>query len=93
MSLNDIIIEPGLQINNQQTIIPNGVVTITNLITTNPNFDPQITENLVETVTNKYDNNSNETSDTELIVEQIRNYAVQIKCENLIFFGVRNLEN
>ncbi len=90
MSVN-MLVDPGLQINNQQTVTPNGVVTITNLITTNPNFDPQITENLVGTVTNHYDNDPNETSNTELIVEQIRDYATQIKCDN--FHGKGSIDD
>ncbi len=91
MLVNDTIVETGLQINNQQSLSENGVVSTTNFITTNPNYNVQITENLEERVTNKYDDDPNTLSNTELIVEQIRDYAVQIKCEN--FHGKGNIDD
>lgn len=73
------ITEPGLVITHNQQGIPDDYLnTISTFNTTDPiNHVPQINENLVENIT-IYDNNSN----SEAIVNEIRQYATQIKCED-----------
>jgi hypothetical protein len=79
--LNETIIDTGLVINNLQTATQDiNVVTETNFNTTDPNAVPQITENLRETVEYNYDDNVITESDN--LVNEIRHYAQQIKCED-----------
>lgn len=89
--LDQTIVEPGLEINNNQQITPNtNVTTDTTFISTDPNhFVPNINEHLNETVEYNYDDNINTESDC--IVDEIRNYASLIKCED--FHGKGNIDD
>lgn len=89
--LDQTIVEPGLEIHNNQQITPNtNVTTDTTFISTDPNnFVPNINEHLNETVEYNYDDNINTESD--LIVDEIRNYASLIKCED--FHGKGNIDD
>lgn len=80
--LNQTIIEPGLEINYTQQAIPDTSVTTTATFTsTDPeNHVPDINENLNETVEYNYDDNVITESDN--LVNEIRDYANKIKCED-----------
>jgi hypothetical protein len=55
-------------------------VTHTTFDTINPDFDPQIDENLVEQVVAYYD--SEQQSDTKVVMDEIRLYASRIQCDD-----------
>ena len=89
--LNETIVEPGLIITNEQTTVPdNNVTTTTTFDTTDPQrYVPQISEDLQERVEYNYDDNVITESDN--IVNEIRQYAQQIKCED--FHGKGNIDD
>ncbi len=89
--VNETINEPGIQITNQQTlVVDQNLTTQTTFNTTDPvNHVPQIFENLLETVEYNYDDNVITESDN--LVNEIRNYATQIKCEN--FHGKGSIDD
>jgi len=89
--LNQTIVEPGIEITNTQTLVPDtNVTTHTDFNTTDPvNHVPQITENLDERVDYNYDDNVITESDT--VVDEIRQYAQKIKCED--FHGKGNIDD
>ena len=90
MVLSETILEPGIQIVNEQTRIPDvNVVTHTTFDTTDPNAAPQIREDLKETVEYNYDDNVITESDN--LVNEIRIYAQQIKCED--FHGKGSIDD
>ena len=80
--LNQTIVEPGLQVNYTQDIIPGTSVTTNATFTsTDPaNHVPNISENLNEIVEYNYDDNIITESDN--LVNEIRDYATKIKCED-----------
>ena len=80
--INEVIVEPGIQITNTQTIIPDvSVTTETTFNTTDPiNHVPQISEDLTETVNYNYDDNVITESDT--LVNEIKILAGQIQCSD-----------
>lgn len=55
-------------------------VTHTTFDTINPEFDPQIDQNLVEQVVAYYD--SEQQSDTKVVMDEIRLYASRIQCDD-----------
>jgi hypothetical protein len=55
-------------------------VTHTTFDTINPTFDPQIDQNLVEQVVAYYD--SEQQSDTKVVMDEIRLYASRIQCDD-----------
>jgi hypothetical protein len=88
--LDETIVEPSIQINNLQTAtLDTDVKTQTTFQTTNPDAVPQITENLKETVEYNYDDNVITESDN--LVNEIRHYAQQIKCED--FHGKGSIDD
>ncbi len=89
--LNETITEPGIVITNNQTAIPNqNVTTTTTFNTTDPaNHVPQINENLAEQITYNYDDHV--ITESDLLVDEIRRYAVQIKCED--FHGKGSIDD
>ncbi len=89
--VNETINEPGIQITNQQTlVVDQNLTTQTTFNTTDPvNHVPQISENLLETIEYNYDDNVITESDN--LVNEIRNYATQIKCEN--FHGKGSIDD
>jgi hypothetical protein len=76
--VNETIVDTGLIVTNQQSIDTAGnIKTETTFNTTNDNVNnAHIKQNLVETVTNDYDNTNNS------ILLQIKDYAGKIKCED-----------
>ena len=82
LNTSNIIVEDGLIITNTQTVvIDNNVTTNTTFDTTDPdNHVPTIHENLNEEITYNYDDNVITESDN--IVNEIREYAQKIKCED-----------
>ncbi len=80
--LDQTIVEPGLEINYTQQAIPDTSVTTNATFTsTDPdNHVPNINENLNETVEYNYDDNVITESDN--LVNEIRDYANKIKCED-----------
>ncbi len=89
--LNETIIGEGYVINNNQTAIPDqSVNTNTTFNTTDPiNHVPQIHEDLRESVEYNYDDNVITESDN--LVNEIRSYASQIKCED--FHGKGSIDD
>jgi len=89
--LNETIVDPGLVINNNQQVIPDvSVTTETTFNTTDPiNYVPQISEDLTERIEYNYDDNTITESDT--LVDEIRQYAQQIKCED--FHGKGSIDD
>ena len=88
---NTIIIETGIKITNEQTIITdNNVTTHTTFNTTDPiNNIPQIKEDLLETIEYNYDDNIITESDN--LVNEIKGYATEIKCED--FHGKGSIDD
>jgi hypothetical protein len=80
--LNQTIVEPGLEIKYTQEAIPDvSVTTNATFTTTDPdNYVPNINENLNEVVEYNYDDNIITESDN--LVNDIRDYASKIKCED-----------
>jgi hypothetical protein len=71
LSLDQTIVEPGIIITNQQGQTADGTgVTHTTFTTTDPTFDPQITENLLETVDIK--NASYDDTSSAVLAENVR---------------------
>jgi len=78
--INETINGVGYQVTNNQQSIPDVSVTTTSTFTTSdPTAVPQINQNLNEVV-NEYDNTN--IPATEGIVNEIRHYAAQIKCDD-----------
>lgn len=85
-TLNEQTVEPSIEIVNQQGIDAEGdIITKTIFTTTDPNSDVQINQLLVQEI-EQYDNN-----ETDPIVEEIRNYANQIKCSD--FHGKGSIDD
>jgi hypothetical protein len=84
-TLNETISSSGAIVSNQQgdTISGDGV-TITLFTTTeHPDNDAvNITENLGQVVQSYFDNTSNPLSESNIVLNDIKAYAAQIKCEN-----------
>jgi hypothetical protein len=84
LDLNQTIIENGIQITNQQgQTLDDKEITQTTFITTDPTFDPQITENLIETIdinNPTYDDTIN--SESANLLNEIKSCAEQIKCSD-----------
>ena len=80
--LNETLTGDGYVVTNNQTAIPDqSVNTNTTFNTTDPvNYVPQIYEDLKESVEYNYDDNVITESDN--LVNEIRTYASQIKCED-----------
>ncbi len=91
VSLNQTIVEPGLEINyNQQAIPDTSVTTNATFISTDPvNYVPNINENLNEVVEYNYDDHVITESDN--LVDEIRDYASKIKCED--FHGKGSIDD
>jgi hypothetical protein len=89
--LNETITGDGYIITNNQTAIPDqSVNTNTTFNTTDPlNHVPQIHEDLKESVEYNYDDNVITESDN--LVNEIRTYAAQIKCED--FHGKGSIDD
>lgn len=89
--VNETINGVGFQATNNQTLIPDvSVTTHSNFTTTDPlNHVPQINENLNEDVEYEYDDNIISVNDN--IVNEIRHYATQIKCED--FHGKGSIDD
>lgn len=89
--LDEMIIKPGLIIhNNQQIHTDIDVTTETTFNTTDPiNNVPIINEDLVEVV--NYNNDTEPNTETALLVNQIRQYALQIKCDD--FHGKGSIDD
>lgn len=89
--LDENIVEPGLVITNSQQAVPDvSVTTETTFNTTDPvNYVPQISEDLTEHVEYNYDDNTITESDT--LVDEIRGFAQQIKCED--FHGKGSIDD
>ena len=77
LTLNQTIVGNGYIVNNRQ----GDGVTQTTFNTTDPTFDPQITENLKETVEAYYNDELNHT-ETSNIMADIRDYASKIQCDD-----------
>ena len=92
-TLNQTIIDVGIQIVNQQGQTVDGrEVTHTTFITTDPTFEPQITEDLIASVditTPSYDDTS--TGESATILAEIKTYASQISCSN--FHGKGSIDD
>ena len=88
---NETITEPGLVITNNQQINPDvNVVTITTFNTTDPaNHVPVINEDLTGVVEYNYDDQVITESDN--LVNEIRQYAQQIKCDD--FHGKGSIDD
>ena len=85
-TLNETIVEPSIEIVNQQGTDTEGdTITKTIFTTTDPNSDVQINQLLVHEI-QQYDNN-----ETDSIVEEIRGYANQIKCSE--FHGKGSIDD
>jgi hypothetical protein len=90
LTLDETINGNGFVVVNQQgTTINGNEVTHTTFDTINPTFDPQIKENLVETVNNYYDNEQN--NETKLVLDQIKLYAGKIQCDD--FHGKGSIDD
>ncbi len=89
--LNQTIVEPGLEINyNQQAIPDTSVTTNATFTSTDPaNYVPNINENLNEVVEYNYDDHVITESDN--LVDEIRDYASKIKCED--FHGKGSIDD
>ncbi len=89
--VDETIIEQGIEITNKQIAVQDqSVNTNTTFNTTDPvNHVPQIYEDLKESVEYNYDDNVITESDN--IVNEIRNYAAQIKCED--FHGKGSIDD
>jgi hypothetical protein len=88
--LDNIIIEPSIKIVNEQIKIPDiNVITHTTFDTLDPNAIPQIKEDLTEKIEYNYDDNIITESDN--LVNEIRHYALQIKCED--FHGKGSIDD
>lgn len=89
-SLNVIINGDGYHITHQQGFTSDGSnVTLSSFHTTDASFDTQITEELVQIVTTYDDVPDN--SPNKLILDQIKSYASQIKCED--FHGKGSIDD
>jgi len=89
--INETIDGVGFISTNNQTLIQDTSVTTTSTFTTTDqsNHVPQINENLNENVEYEYDDNI--ISATDNIVNEIRHYATQIKCED--FHGKGSIDD
>jgi hypothetical protein len=89
-SLNTIINGDGYHITHQQGFTSDGSnVTLSSFHTTDASFDTQITEELVQIVTTYDDVPDN--SPNKLVLDQIKSYASQIKCED--FHGKGSIDD
>jgi hypothetical protein len=94
LSLNETIVEPGIEIINQQGQTNDGKeITKTTFETTDPTFDPQITEQLIETVdvTTPSYNDTNNNSESANVLSEIKLYASQITCSD--FHGKGSIDD
>jgi hypothetical protein len=89
LTLDQTTIEPGLIITNKQGTTVNGNEKTESTFNTTDDINNtvSITQNLVETVSDGYDNSS----ETGQLVAQIRTYADKIKCED--FHGKGNIDD
>jgi flagellin-specific chaperone FliS len=89
--VNEVIIEPGIEITNVQQMIPNtSITTETTFNTTDPDkYVPVIKEELKETIEYNFDDNVITESDN--IVLEIKDYANKIKCDD--FHGKGTIED
>jgi hypothetical protein len=89
--LNETIVEPGLVITNLQgTTVSGDFVTQSTFNTTDPsNYVPQINQDLAETFEINYDNNVS--TESNAIVNEIKYFAQQIKCED--FHGKGSIDD
>jgi hypothetical protein len=83
-TLNETLTDPGLVIQNQQGTTEDGShVTKTTFHTTDGSgADIIIEENLVSVVQSYYDNSLDQTSETNILLNQIKDYAVKIQCSD-----------
>jgi hypothetical protein len=87
--LDQTIVEPGIKIINQQGIDANkNEVTHTTFTTTDPTFDTQINENLIETV---IISDIPDTPASTLILSDIKLYASKITCSD--FHGKGSIDD
>jgi hypothetical protein len=94
LTTNQTIVNSGIQITNQQGLSNDGKeFTQTIFTTTDPTFDPQITEHLLETVEFVNSTVSDEcvNTESELLLAEIKNYASQINCSN--FHGKGSIDD
>jgi hypothetical protein len=90
LTLDQTINGNGFIVVNQQGTDEKGdTITHSTFDTTNPMFDPQIKENLVETVDNYYDDEQN--TETKLVLDQIKLYAGKIQCDD--FHGKGSIDD
>ena len=90
LTLDQTINGNGFIVVNQQGTAANGdEVTHSTFDTTDPTLDPQIKENLVETVDNYYDDAKN--IETKLVLDQIKLYAGKIQCDD--FHGKGSIDD
>ncbi len=88
-SLNSIVDGSGYQIVYQQGFTSDGSnVTVATFYTTDASFDPQITQEFVQVIS-KYDDITN--SPNKVVLDQIKEYASQIKCED--FHGKGSIDD
>jgi hypothetical protein len=89
LSLDQTIVEPGIIITNQQGETADGTgVTHTTFTTTDPTFDPQITQNLLETVDIK---NASYDDTSSAVLAEIKTYASKISCSD--FHGKGSIDD
>jgi len=89
-TLDETIIGNGYIVGNDQGTTADGTeVTHSTFDTTDPTADPQITENLVETVNAYYDDEQN--TDTKVILDEIKLYAGRIQCDD--FHGKGSIDD
>ena len=91
LTLNQTLTGDGYVITNQQGSLPDGTeVTKTTFISSDPeNHIPNIVEDLTETVTKYYDDE--QTGPSSVLINQIKDYAVKIKCSD--FHGKGTIED
>jgi len=91
-SLNQTITETGLQIKNKQGVDASGEdITYTTFTTTHLElYVPQIQENLLQTV-ETYNDELDPTSQTSILISEIKDYASKIKCSD--FHGKGTIED
>lgn len=89
-TLDETIVGNGYIIGNEQgTTVDGTEVTHSTFDTTDPTADPQLTENLVETVNAYYDDEQN--SETKVILDEIKLYAGRIQCDD--FHGKGSIDD
>jgi hypothetical protein len=90
LTLDQTINGNGFIVVNQQGTTESGdAITHSKFDTTDPTLDPQIKENLVETINNYYDDENN--NETKLVVDQIKLYAEKIQCSD--FHGKGSIDD